>query len=112
MMDDLSDTAEECRRLLARLDGTPSWDEINRIHHELAPIVGRLQAAVAAAERARGDVQSVRDARAALDTLKATQRRVGLDIRLSSPAALALGLEHAIHSALEVIAQLAVEDRI
>ncbi|GAC1473353.1 MAG: hypothetical protein PVSMB7_27200 [Chloroflexota bacterium] len=105
-MMDVTGIEHDCRRLQSSLAGTLAWPEINRIHHELAPIIGQLQAAVGAAERAHGDTACVRGARAALDRVKATQRQVGLDIRLSSPAALTLGLSQAVEYALEVLGYL------
>ena len=99
-MADLSALRDECRQLSRRLAGPANWDRLRAVYLDLAPLIGQLQGAVNEATRSGEDVGA---AQQALDALKATARKVGLDIRLASPEALQIGLQTAMEQAEEVI---------
>ena len=89
--------------LVRRLGRAAEWPELRAIYLDIAPLLGRLDAAVREAERQDGSRAS-NSARASLEEAKATARQVGLDIRLASPAALSFGLRRtldAIHETLD-----------
>lgn len=102
-MTDLGALRQECSRLSERLEIGRSWGELNAIYLDLAPFIGRLQGAVSEDRHMRGDPLASRDAEESLDRLKTTARQIGLNIRLASPGATAIGLQTAIESALETI---------
>lgn len=64
------------------------------------------QGAVAEAGRQHDAGDELRAAQEAFDRLKASSRQVGLDLRLASPAALALGLRMALDGVQDVLAHL------
>ena len=97
---------QTCERLTRRLTGEPSWAELRAVYLELAPLVGQLQGAVGEAERRHETSDELRAAREALERLKASTRQVGRDIRLASPAALALGLGTSLEEARGVLTHL------
>jgi hypothetical protein len=100
---ELSETRTHCNALSARLRGRMNRAEITRIYLEMAPLIGRLQAAVSDRERISGETPDIRQAREALVRLKAVARKVGLDIRLGSDAALLMGLRTAAEAAIETL---------
>jgi hypothetical protein len=105
-MTDTADAREDWRHLAARLEGQPRWPELNAAYLELAPLVGRLQGLVGEARRAHGETDEVREAEQALERLKASARRVGLDIRLASEPALLIGLQTALQDAAKTLDRL------
>ena len=102
-MTDIAALREECSRLSERLERDVAWSELNAIYLELAPLIGKLQGAVGEHRGVCGDSPSSRCAEDALDRLKRTARQIGLDMRLASPAATAIGLQTAMESARETI---------
>ena len=102
-MTDLQAIRTECRRLSAELEGQPHWEELRRIYLELAPLMGELQGAVSASIRERGAAQPLQQQ---LEELKTTVRQVGLDIRLASEGALAMGLRVSLERAEELLDRL------
>jgi len=105
-MSDLAGVRAECRQLAARLEGKPDWAALRAIYLDMATVAGRIQGAVSEARRASDNHDMVDRAEAALTEAKGNLRQVGLDIRLASPAALALGLRSAVGSALEALDHL------
>ena len=105
-MADLVSIREQCMALLQRLEGRPSWAQLRAIYLEIAPLLGRLQASVAEAARERQGAEGIKQAQAALETLKTSAQRVGLDIRLASEPALQVGLQVCLEQALEVVDSL------
>ena len=103
MIHDVAVLRASCRELAARLEGKPDWDTVRAVYLELAPLVGELQGAVGEYTHAHGEAEEARRAEAAFAQARASFRRVGLDIRLASPGALAMGLETALQSALETL---------
>lgn len=102
-MIDLVQTREHSRRLAERLQGQPHWPELRAVYLELATVVGQLQGAVGESTRAHGETEEARMAALAFERLKASSRKVGLDIRLASERALLLGLQDALRSVEETL---------
>src|SRR5438270_13298400 len=103
-MIDLQTLTDRYRRLSTRLEGQTSYDEVRAVFLELASQVGELEAAVNERVKGRETSLDAQQARLALDQMKASLRAVGLDIRLASPPAIAIGLETVLESALETLA--------
>jgi len=103
MMTDLQDLKERCRRLEARLQGQPHWPELRGVYLELVTVVGQLQGAVGESSRAHGETEEARMAERSFERLKSSSRKVGLDIRLASEAALLVGLQDSLQSAFETL---------
>ena len=104
-MADLDTLTAEHRQLTSALANARQWEELRAVYLDLAPFIGRLQGTVSEIERGP-DEGEARRARDALDRLKSTARRVGLDIRLASTTALTIGLEQAISEAGELLGRL------
>lgn len=102
-MIDRDELRASCRNLAARLDGTPQWPVLKAVYLDLATLVGRLQGVVNDAIRSYGASEETRAAEASLARVKSSVRQVGLDIRLSSEAALSMGLQTALESACETL---------
>jgi hypothetical protein len=89
--------------LAARLEGSPQWPALRAIYLDLAPYLGPIQAALHGAERVYGSSPEVLAAGESFDAFKAGLRQVGLDIRLASEGALAVGLHQCVQLALETL---------
>ncbi|HZS93473.1 MAG TPA: hypothetical protein VFA78_01640 [Chloroflexota bacterium] len=100
-----NDLRRELDDLTRRLEGAREWPELRAIYLDIAPLIGRLGAVVREAERQVG-TEGSNAARASLEEAKATARQVGLDIRLSSPAALSFGLQRTLDAIRETLDRL------
>jgi hypothetical protein len=105
-MSDLSQLRSECRRLAGQLEGEPHWEKLRAIYLELAPLMGELQGALSRWTRAHGDEEDAQPLQTTFDELKASVRQVGLDIRLASEGALAMGLRVSLERAEELLDRL------
>jgi hypothetical protein len=103
---DLAALREQCLQLERRIKGEEDWNRLRRVYLDLAPLMGQLHGAVAEAVRLHGDCVELDAARQSLEQVRARARKVGLDIRLSSPAALSMGLEAALEGAREALDHL------
>jgi hypothetical protein len=106
MESDKASIRNELVELAERLDLTPTWPVISAAHRDLATIVGQVQGMVSTARREHGETAELRSAEEALDRLKTGVRKVGLDIRLASEPALAIGVQTSIDNALETLGWL------
>lgn len=96
----------QCRELLARVDSTSEYDRLRAVYMDLAPLMGEIHGVVMREVRRQGDTPATGEAQAAMESLRAAARQVGLDIRLASPAALALGLRTSLELAQRALQAL------
>jgi hypothetical protein len=106
MEPDNASIRDELLGLAQRLHRSPKWPVIAAAHRDLATVVGQLQGMVSTARREHGETADLQSAEEALDRLKSSVRRVGLDIRLASEPALAIGVQTSIDYALEILDRL------
>ncbi|MGH2441624.1 MAG: hypothetical protein ACRDFX_00470 [Chloroflexota bacterium] len=86
-----------------RLEGSPEWSEIKAVYLDLTTLTGQLQGLVSQRAHGSGTSGSETEAERTLLQLKAILRQVGLDIRLSSGAALTLGLRTGLEMAHQTL---------
>lgn len=84
-----------CAQLARRLEGSPGGSELRAIYLELIPIVAQLRGIVHESVRLFDDAAAEAMQQQLAET-EAIARRVALDMRLASPAALTLGLQTAL----------------
>jgi len=84
-----------CAQLARRLEGSPGASDLRAIYLELIPIVAQLRGIVHESVRLFDDVAAGAVQQQLAET-EAIVRRVALDMRLASPAALKLGLQTAL----------------
>lgn len=92
-----------CVTLLTRVEASHEYGRLRAVYMDLAPLMGEIHGVVARAARERGDTPEVMEAQRAMAALRASARQVGFDLRLASPAALAVGLRTALEHALQAL---------
>ncbi|HEX8918011.1 MAG TPA: hypothetical protein VF898_05885 [Chloroflexota bacterium] len=102
---------EQCDLLAARIQGNSDWGSLRAVYLDLVPVVGEIQGAVRTYTRDHVGSAEARRLDHAFEQLQNTIRQVGHDIRLSSPAALRIGLESCLEQVREILQELSSAPR-
>jgi hypothetical protein len=97
---------QEWLAVQARLERRQTNQSLHGMYLELAPLVGRLQGNISESARANHIAQDLSQAEESFEQLKASYRKVGLDIRLASDRAILIGLQSVVQYALDTLDHL------
>lgn len=101
-----SELRPEWLAVQAQLERRQTNQSLHGIYLELAPLVGRLQGAISDSARSDDRNGALRQAEESFEQLKASYRKVGLDIRLASGRAILIGLQSVAQYGLDTLDHL------